>query len=297
METILITGINGFLGSNLAQSIKGEYQIIGVEYDLTNLFRLKNTSFEIYSSLDTDWESIFKKHQIDLVIHTATVYKKNDESIKDLLDTNIFLPIRLFELAQKYNAKAFINTDSFFNIDGTQYNYLGEYTLSKRHVLEWLKIISGSFRLINMKIFHMYGPGDAPNKFVSSILNDLIKNKEKISLTQGLQTRDFIYIDDVVDAYRKIINVIDTLKENIEIQVGTGKETSIKDFISFAKRITESKTVLCFGELPYRINEIMVSKANNSSLVSLGWQPKYDFKKGLSELVDYEIKTMSGERD
>lgn len=139
----------------------------------------------------------------------------------------------------------------------------------------------------------MYGPADSQNKFVPGILNDLMNNKEKILLTGGIQKRDFIFVYDVVDAYCEVVKNIETFKKNIEIEVGTGKETTIKDFVILLKELTTSNSILEFGALPYRKNEIMESKANNTLLHHLGWKPKFGLKDGLSELIRYEKEIRS----
>lgn len=286
MKTILITGINGFLGSHLAKRLSNDNLVIGLEYNTDDLFRLKDTEFKVYSSKYQELELLFKENIFDIIIHTATIYRQTNESIENLLKTNILLPIKLFELAQKYNVPYFINTDTFFNNPNTSYNYLGEYTLTKRHALEWLKMLQSGTKIINMKIFHMYGPGDSPSKFVTQIINDLIKNVPQIELTSGEQKRDFIYIEDIVDAYSL---VIDNLKNQhssfLEYEVGTGESHSIREFVTIAAGLINSNSKLLFGSLPYREGEMMVSEANNCELVKLGWVSKTNISDGCSKII------------
>ncbi|MEN8905589.1 MAG: NAD-dependent epimerase/dehydratase family protein, partial [Clostridiales bacterium] len=116
MKTILITGINGFLGNHLADYLSEDYHVIGLEKGRLGETDRKSKNFLIYDSLTNNLEQIFKKHEIWSIIHTATLYKKNEESLLNLIDTNIKLPIELFELAEKYYIELFINTDTFFNI-------------------------------------------------------------------------------------------------------------------------------------------------------------------------------------
>ena len=65
MKTLLITGINGYLGSKLAKRYSKEYNIIGLEYDCTNLFRLREYDFEVFASKDGIPDALFKSHEID----------------------------------------------------------------------------------------------------------------------------------------------------------------------------------------------------------------------------------------
>lgn len=286
MKTILITGINGFLGSHLAKALKDSYNIIGLEYSLENLHRIEDCGFNVYSS-DTNLESLFKENQIFAVIHTATVYRRNNSiPLKALINTNILLPVELYELAEDYGSILYVNTDTFFNSPDYNYSYLNDYTLSKKQILEWLKIITNRCKLINMKIFHMYGPGDAPNKFVPQMITALKSNVPFLDLTEGEQTRDFIYINDIVNAFEVILEKHVLITKNYtEFQVGSGKAMSIKEFLFILKEFTKSRTQLNFGKLPYRKNEIMTSVADTSNLTALGWNPKFKIKDGVQILL------------
>ncbi len=282
MKTVVITGINGFLGSNLANSLKDSYKIIG-------LVRTKKSStnpFSLYESSVKGIEELFENNKIDFIIHTATVYR-HKKNVNEILKTNLLLPITLYELCNLYNVKAFINTDTFFNQTNTEYSYLGTYTLSKQQALTWLKSISDSCKLINMKLHHIYGPGDSEKKFVSSMLRKLKYNEPTIPLTPGEQKRDFIFITDVCEAYKIILKSYKDLDGIFaEIEVGRGKAISIREFLETARNVECSSSVLDFGNLPYRDGEIMGAEADIFKLEALGWRPKYSLRKGLKLVFD-----------
>jgi len=287
MKTVLITGVNGFLGSHLASTLNKDFEVIGLVRDAKNIYRIKNLSIKIYSSKDL-LENIFIENKIFAVIHTATVYKQKDDSSVSLLKTNVELPLTLAELISKYNAKVFLNTDSFFNNTSYSYSYLSEYTLTKKQSLDWLKLISNSksFKLINMKIFHMYGDNDSESKFVPNLISEIKNNVNEIRMTEGNQTRDFIYIKDVVAAYRKVLLSVDNIEDYQEYHIGTGLSTSIKNFTNTVKTILNSKSKILFGAIPYRTGEIMESKAENANLTSLGWKPEYSLERGLKDYIN-----------
>jgi len=204
------------------------------------------------------------------------------------MNSNIILPVKLYELANKYNVSKFLNSDSFFNNPDYNYDYLSDYTLSKRHVIEWLKLIRGKCELINMKIFHMFGNDDAPNKFVSQMISALQNNQPFVNLSLGEQKRDFIFIDDVVSAYRFILgNNQKSDNKMDEFEIGTGVTVSIRKFVELIKKITQSNTQLRFGAIPYRENEIMNSFADNRKLLSLGWTQQYSLIEGLNKTIRF----------
>lgn len=275
-KKILISGINGFLGSHLAKELKSNFDILGLEYSLNNLFRIESENFNIYDTSNSSLEKVFIEHDIYAILHVATIYRRDLEPMSDILSTNILLPVNLLDLSNKHGVSLFLNTDSFFNNPSFLYSYLSDYTLSKKHCLEWIKLISGSSscKVINMKIFHMFGENDSPAKFIPSLINALSKDELVIDMTPGMQTRDFIYINDVVSAFEVVLNNEDRLTNYQEYEVGTGESFSIKHIAELIKKQTNSKTKLNFGSIPYREGEIMESVSNNNGLLKLGWSVK-----------------------
>lgn len=284
-KKILITGINGFLGSHLAKKLCEEYDIIGLVNNVKNVDRVKSYNFKIIESTEKNIIKLFIENSIFSIIHTATVYRV-DKSVEKLIKTNILLPLKLYELANRNGVSVFFNTDTFFNSKDIKHNYLSQYTLSKKNALEWLKTIQGECKLINMKLFHMYGSNDSPLKFTTNIFKNLINNLPKIDLTSGEQKRDFIYIDDVVKAYICVLNNFSFGNNKyFEFEVGTGKSISIKNFVETIKTTLGSTSILNFGGLENRENEIMDAVANNTELKKLGWNPEFNIEKGIQSIL------------
>jgi nucleoside-diphosphate-sugar epimerase len=287
MEKVLIAGIKGFLGRRLATILNDHYIIFGLDRDnsIINLAH-KNKEIIIYESTEDSIEQAFFEHKFDFVINAATVYKV-EGSIIPIIQSNVILPVYLYELSEKYNAKLFINSDTFFNTGLRNYDYLSEYTYSKEDCINWLNIVKGNCKIANMKIFHMFGPNDNPNKFIQNILIRLLNNERFINLTPGNQKRDFIFVDDVVNAYRVLLEKNEVIHDKFsQFEVGTGVDTSLKKALGLALRLINSKSELRFGALDYRDGEIMKSKANIGSLVQLGWLPNYTLADGLKITID-----------
>lgn len=279
MKTILITGINGFLGSSLAKALAPDYQILGLEYSLENLFRIKDENHEVWSVENGIPEEPFNKYQIDVVIHTATFYGKN-EDITKMAKANLFLPFELLDKAIKNNCGLFINTDTVLD------RFTNVYSLTKRQFQEWCFIRSNEIKVINMQLEHFYGPGASSTNFISLMIERLKKNQPQIELTAGEQKRDFIYIDDVVNAYTHILSNISSIADNYtSFQVCSGELCTIKNLMIELKTIINSNSSLNFGAVPYRENELMLSETDNSGLINLGWKPQTTIKEGLKKTI------------
>jgi CDP-paratose synthetase len=286
-KKVLISGINGFLGSHLAKHLCTDFEIVGLEYSLANLHRIQKDNFKVYSTENNSLESVFEENNLFAIIHVATVYRRQNEPLLNLLNTNINLPVQLLELSNKNNVEIFLNTDSFFNNPKYSYSYLSDYTLSKKHSLEWIKLlaVTSTCKVVNMKIFHMFGKEDSPSKFIPFIVDKIKSNETSLDLTPGYQTRDFIYVKDVVTAFECVVNSVSKLDKYQEFDVGSGVSYTIKDLVLLIKDITTSKTQLNFGAIPYREGEIMDSKIESYTLNKLGWKPKYSLKKAVIDFI------------
>jgi len=295
LKNILVTGADGFLGAHLIECLKNKYTIIGLVKNSAQLIRLdpKSKKYCIVED-EKNLAHLLNKNHIDCIIHTATIYKGLPDNLSELIETNILLPIRLLQAGLQSNLKAFINTDSFFNDDRFKYDYLCDYTLSKKQINEWLKFFINKFIIINIKLQHIYGPGDSDSKFVPSLINDLILGVPFITSTLGEQKRDFIFIKDVVSAYEIILDNFENFsKTNFKVweaNIGTGKSLTLKEFIDLTLTLTGSKTEIKYGSIPYRKGEIMDSFAPSGLLGELGWAPIFSLEQGLKETIEFHMK-------
>ena len=132
----------------------------------------------------------------------------------------------------------------------------------------------------------MYGEDDDLTKFPTYVINSCARNKLEIKLTKGEQKRDFIYIDDVVEAYSVIFRRLNGFNFGFnELEIGSGHAITIREFVETVKEITKSNTKLKFGALPYRPDELMFSKAKTDFIISLGWSKRYCLREGIIRTV------------
>ena len=297
MNYILVTGATGFLGSHILKSLlqNTNYHILVLKRSFSDTYRINNelnNSRVHWINIDVDNVELvnaFKNNNILAIIHCATNYGRNGDCV-DTLETNLIFPVYLLELAVKYNVELFINTDSYFNKDSMSYLYLQNYSLSKKSLLLWLKYFSKKIKIINMMLEHIYGDKDDDKKFVASMVRKIaIENINSVNCTFGDQKRDFIFVDDVCNAYLTVLDY--GLKNKFRYRnfdIGTGTAVSIKDFVMKIKEISNSDTKLNFGAMPYRDDEIMLSVADNIDLCNLGWEPKFDYISGIKTVIERE---------
>jgi len=289
---ILLTGATGYLGSHLATYlIKNNYNVTILKRSTSSMERLLKIKdyLACYDIDNIDLITLFKKqNNFDAIIHTATCYGKNNEKKKEIFEANTLFPIKLIETSILFKTKIFINTDTYYNVDGGIPFNLTNYILSKKKFLDKAKLLTlkNKIRLINLRLEHVYGPKDSEKKFVNWVVNSILKEDNKIKLTKCEQKRDMIYIDDVVDAFGKVLNNISKIDDYyIDVGVGCGSTITFREFAELVLKLTKSSSKLIFGSVPYQKNEIMFSKADNKILKKFKWKCKINLEQGLSRVI------------
>ena len=289
---ILLTGASGFLGSALAINLhEAGYQLSLLLRQTSKLDRLNNLAgdFDICRcATAADIDAFVTRTKPDVVIHTACAYGRQGETPSQILDANLRLGLVLHQaLLRLVRPVTFINTGTVLMPN------VSLYALSKHQFAEWARTLSqqslGRVSFVNVLLQHMYGPGDDASKFTTHVLQTCNRNAQELDLTAGEQRRDFIYIDDVVSAYRVLTEQRDQLEAVCDIEVGSGVAPPVRKFVETVHRLTCSRTQLNFGRLPYRPNEAMFCQANIIRMQALGWNPRFDLSAGLKKTIELEF--------
>lgn len=289
---ILITGGSGFLGGALASALAQRGMKLTLLQRKSSPIKRQDLAYKaeiIRFGQIQEIDDAISSVKPDAIIHTAGIYGRNGESWNDLIDSNLKLGLEIISSLRKTEKKInFINTSTA--LDGT----VSAYSLSKNQFSEWGRLASSlhsdSFRFIDIKLQHIFGAGDSPTKFSSYVIKSCINNVPTLELTQGEQRRDFIYIDDAVSAYIKILEECNNFADFEVIDVGTGTAPRVRDFVETIHRLTASKTKLLFGAIPYRNQEPPICAANTQRLNAFGWSPKHDLETALKMTIEKEMK-------
>jgi len=134
-----------------------------------------------------------------------------------------------------------------------------------------------------LRLYNTYGPRQDLNRFIPIVISGCVKNK-KFPCSEGNQIRDFLHIDDVVDAILK--SLTNKKAKGQIINIGSGEPRIIKNIIEYIKKISKGGFPL-FGRVKLRKDEILksypdISKAKNK----INWRPKISFRKGLKVTID-----------
>ena len=288
MAKLLLTGATGFLGSHLLEGFVAKgHDVAILKRSTSDTWRIDHILHKIisYNSDQVNLKTIFQEIKPDIIVHTACSYGRKNESLIDIVNSNLILGLNLLEESITSNVNTFINTDSLLPRN------LNDYSLSKAQFTDWLQKRSDKIQVVNFKIEHMYGIKDDTKKFVPWLINEMINGNDDINLTSGIQKRDFIYISDVVAAYNLVIQKRKNLSSWSSFDIGTNVFTEVKDFVlKIAKELeitynTEIVSRLKFGAIAYRSGDIMVPQLDNTKLIALGWKESVNITNGVERIL------------
>lgn len=291
---ILLTGPGGFLGSALAK----HWTMCGHELWLlarpsSRLERLKDlpASAQVVRASQADEViAIMREVSPDAVVHTACSYGRKGESVLDLVDANIRLGCALLQAILESNVQEDTPPILFLNTGTVLEAGVSLYALSKTQFSTWGAALAASapnrLRFIDIRLQQMYGSGDDCTKFTTHVIEACRQNVVRLALTAGEQLRDFIHIDDVVQAYDRILERSEQFAASDVIDVGSGEAVTMRSFVELVKQLSGAQTILDFGAVPYRGSEPMLCVADTTRLRSLGWHPTTPLREGLRRLAD-----------
>jgi len=292
---ILLTGGSGFLGSALARHLRAAGHAVALLLrPASSLQRLGEAADGLAigrCSSNAQIQAFMLAQAPDAVVHTACCYGRQGETLLQLLDTNLRLGVQLLQGLQAVQA-ATGRRGLLLNIGSCLAPEVSAYALSKAQLPAWGRslALAGGPRFLNLLLQHMYGPGDDPAKFSSQVLRACRSHQPTLALTAGAQRRDFIHVDDVVQACALLLQpaVQAQLADADALDLGSGEAPTLRSFVETVHSLTRSRTVLQFGALPYRPHEAMHCQADTRRLRALGWAPRFDLRAGLQHTLDHE---------
>lgn len=280
---ILITGGNGFLGSKITNRLIEQYRQVLVPVRKTSdVSRLKpNVKLQKISHTQ-DLIHTIGQFNPNVVIHTACCYGRNNEANNDIYSTNVSLGKEILKQIQSTNSKI-----TFINFSTALPRNINDYARTKHEFAGYLKnkaISDSSLVVIDLECQNIFGYDSKNQKFENQLFHCLYQNQNSIELTHGYQKRDFLYIEDAVDAVLFLIKNLHTFDRYNRVQLGSGTSITLREFCSLSKKVFDAETNLLFDRVPARPNEPSQLCANTRQLNELGWFPAHTVEQGLREI-------------
>ena len=299
---VLVTGGAGFIGSHLVDRLIQEgHEVVVVDNLLTGKRRNLNKEARFYKQdvQSSRLERVFSRERPLLVMHLAAqvdLRRSVEEPIFDA-QVNILGTLNVLQQAVKYGTRKVIFASSGGAIYGEQDIFpapeshpirpLSPYGISKlngEQYLAYYQRVSGIQHVI-LRYSNVYGPRQDPEGeagVVAIFMGKMLAGEQPIINGNGRQTRDFVFVDDVVEA-----NLAAMGKEVQGIyNVGTAEETSINDLFRLLVELTNAGCKELHG--PAKKGEQARSVVDISRIrQELGWEPKVPLREGLKRTVEF----------
>jgi UDP-glucuronate 4-epimerase len=310
-ETILVTGGAGFIGSNLCHFLIDKiFSIVCLdnfddfypeEIKQSNINDLLNNPLFTFVKGDIRdsilLEQIFSKYKIDFVIHLAAKAGVRNSLSKpcEYFDVNVNGSICLFEAMQKHNVKNLVFSSSS-SVYGNKIgklietdicdNQISPYAVSKRAVemLSYNYHINYSFNIVNLRLFSVYGKNQRPDLVLFKFI-DQISNNQPIEVYGNAETtRDYTYIDDIVNSIYLSIDFLKTTNSNVYeiINIGNDNPISLRQLISLIAKTTKQNDITVI-ETEFVKGEATATHANiNKAIKLLNYKPMVSIENGIN---------------
>jgi nucleoside-diphosphate-sugar epimerase len=295
---VLVTGGTGFIGGHLVARLAAGGAKPAI---LSRDGRSRPADTDVYTGDLRD--GAFVRHAIrdcapDLIFHLAS-YKRRSARIEDFLpavETNVLGSLHLFDAAAglaTLKGIVVMGTAEEYGRNPTPYGEsmrefpVSAYSYSKQsltHLCEVLHHLHGLPAVV-LRPSIAYGPGQSADMFLPALIQSLLR-EAPFPMTAGEQTRDFVFVTDVVDAALRAALRPDLAGEVFNI--GSGAAITIADLARRVAALAGRPELLQIGSLPYRPGEVMsysvdIAKARTM----LGWRPQVELEEGLAVTVEH----------
>jgi len=287
LKKILITGSTGFIGKKLVDNLLTEYEITGL-IKKKGKSTIKHITKDISEVTSKDFKNIF------CVIHLAAITdpKICEDFPERCFRTNVLGTQKILEASRKNNCKVIYASTSHV------YGIPKKIPISETASTSPTSIYAGSklageilcesyHRQFNMdisivRIFSVYGPKSNNHCVLPSIVKQM-KNSNVIKLGNINSKRDFIFISDIVDAFKIILKNIDGF--NI-YNVGTEKSYSIKEICKKFEKLYGKKIIIKNNSEQNRKFDAKNIICSTTKLKKLGWKSKISLDEGLKKMIN-----------
>ncbi|MCJ7444967.1 MAG: SDR family NAD(P)-dependent oxidoreductase [Methanotrichaceae archaeon] len=302
-EKVLLTGITGFIGSHLARRLVAEGAIVcGFVKKSSSTRRIKDIeeNIQIFRADLRDYEAVYravKKIEPQKIFHLAACVDANRsfEFMDEMIKVNVEGTINLLRALNDVDYDCFINTGSSEEYgdnpvpfrEDQEANPVSPYSASKACTTLFCRMLHKTMGLpiVTLRPFLIYGPGQDSNMLIPELIKSILRG-HAFKMTGGEQTREFNYVDDIVDGFVKASTSQKAIGEVINI--GNGQEYKIIDVVEQILELMNSEIKPAIGALPYRPGEAWHFYCDNTKAKEiLGWTPRISLRDGLERTINW----------
>jgi UDP-glucose 4-epimerase len=297
---IVITGVAGFIGSNLAERLLAEdHEVIGIDnlaYGLREQIPVGVKFCELDIRDRQLWELL---RPGDVVFHLAAkncISDCQDDPV-ETASINVTGTVNVFEASRRAGAAKVVYAESSALYEGSDVLPTPEsevhpqsfYAVSKLAAMAFAEAFRRyhGMRMTALRYFCVYGPRQDYRRAIPPVMSAfiirLMRGEQPVIYGTGEKRRDFIHVDDVNDFHLRCIS--DSRTDGRVFNLGSGVSYSVKEIYQQVAKLLESKTIPAYR--PDLLGEAEETLADICAAKALGWQPKITLEQGLASFVDY----------
>lgn len=303
---VLVTGATGFIGTQVVRRLLSieDAEVHAVTSTVSSVYpsrladvreaiHLHEASLTDRSALDAVVERVRPTHVLHLGAYTHV--GKSWQRVDECIQTNIQGTVNLLQALDGTGYRRFVYTGTseiYGDIDvpfreDDQVNPISPYSVSKYAGELYCRIFhqGRDWPIVMLRPFNAYGPAQTPDRVIPEIIARAVRG-EALAMTQGRQTREFNYVEDLAEGFLLAATV-----EGIEGEIfnlGCGEEISMRDLATTILDLMGNPIEPQFGTLPERPTEIHRMFCDSTKARErLGWTPRHDLRDGLEKTIEW----------
>ena len=301
-QRFFVTGATGFVGASLVRKLSGiGCEVHALVREGADLWRLRGIEHRVHLHTG-DLTAAERLRKLVLAIQPSVVYHLAvhgaypDQTDADrIILTDIFGTWNLLKACAEVDYKVFVNTGSSSEY-GPKIHAMREtdlpepssyYAVAKcAQTLVCQHLARAERRPVNtFRLFSVYGPYEAPSRLIPTLIRRSLEEKE-LEMVSPDTARDFIYIDDVLEAYLQLGQL--SLQQGETFNIGTGVQSTMRDVVRTVLRATGAKVKVHWGSMLARVWDTDTWVADPSKVKRvLKWAPKADLAEGIEKTVEW----------
>ncbi len=300
-QRVLVTGATGFVGSHLTRRLvhlgaqvhawAGSEKHLNRIADLQNRLHLKILDIRNADQVRQACQEV----QPEIIFHLAAYGVNYDEQSTEMaVAVNVGGTVHLLQALRGISCTRIVATGTWAEYgpkdhpiqESESLEPVGVYGCTKAASTLTALGLAAQERLplVLLRPFSVYGPGEGDHKFIPTIIQSCL-DQETPRLSSCRQIRDYIFVEDVVEAYLKA--AVAELTTPVVINIGSGTPVPLKEIVSMILKHFQGLTA-AFGAIPDRPSEIWQVEADISNAKKqLGWQPSVPLEQGIRLTVNW----------
>ena len=304
-ERVLVTGAPGFIGSHLTRRLVAlGAEVHALTPDVSSVFPLRLAAMRdriiLHEGNLADrgaMEALAEAARPRRVFHLAayTHVAKSWQRVDECIQSNIQGTVNLLQALERTSYERFVylgSSEIYGGIDvpfreDAAVSPISPYSVAKYGGELFCRIYAQGrgWPIVMVRPFNAYGPAQSPDRVVHEIIVRALRG-QPIKMTQGRQTRELNYVEDLVDGL-VLLGTADGVDGEL-FNLGCGEEVSIRQLVATIDDIMGGAVKAEFGALPDRPNEIWRMYSDSSKIRDrLGWKPTHTLEAGLRSTISW----------